>query len=83
MVNQEYQTLYEVAQVLQSSQELQPILTRVLEILICFEELKVENKAGIFLVDEAKKVLCKVDPLSRPKYSQIKVDSAKRSKSFI
>jgi len=57
MVNQEYQTLYEVAQVLQSSQELRPMLNRVLEILIRFEELKVENKAGIFFADETKKVL--------------------------
>ena len=57
MVNQEYQTLYEVAKALQSSQDLQGMLNRVLKILTRFEELKVENKAGIFLLDEQQKVL--------------------------
>ncbi|MDH5789542.1 MAG: GAF domain-containing sensor histidine kinase [Nitrospinota bacterium] len=56
-IAREYQVLHEVARALQSSEETELILKQVLKILIQFEELKVESKAGIFLADEEKKVL--------------------------
>ncbi len=56
-IAREYQVLHEVAQALQSSEDTESILKQVMKILIQFEELKAENKAGIFLADEEKKVL--------------------------
>jgi DNA-binding CsgD family transcriptional regulator len=56
-IAREYQVLHEVAQALQSSEDTESILQQVMKILIQFEELKVESKAGIFLADEEKKVL--------------------------
>jgi len=56
-LNQEYQVLHEVAQILQSAQETRSMLNRVLEILTRFDELKVQHKAGIFLVDDERSIL--------------------------
>ncbi|MDH5763932.1 MAG: GAF domain-containing sensor histidine kinase [Nitrospinota bacterium] len=56
-IAREYQVLHEVARALQSSEETITMLKQVMKILIQFEELKVESKAGIFLADEEKKVL--------------------------
>ena len=56
-IAREYQVLHEVARTLQSSEDTESILKQVMKILIQFEELKAENKAGIFLADEEKKVL--------------------------
>lgn len=56
-IAREYQVLHEVARTLQSSEETETMLKQVMKILIQFEELKVESKAGIFLADEDKKVL--------------------------
>jgi len=56
-ITEEYRILHKVAQILQSSGELENILQDALRAITGFEELKVENKAGIFLVDEEKKVL--------------------------
>jgi signal transduction histidine kinase len=56
-IAREYQVLHEVAHALQSSEATESILKQVMKILIQFEELKVESKAGIFLADEEKKVL--------------------------
>jgi signal transduction histidine kinase len=56
-IAREYQVLHEVARTLQSSEDTESILKQVMKILIQFEELKVESKAGIFLADEDKKVL--------------------------
>jgi signal transduction histidine kinase len=56
-IAREYQVLHEVAQALQSSEETEAMLKQVMKILIQFEELKVESKAGIFLANEEKKVL--------------------------
>lgn len=56
-IAREYQVLHEVARALQSSEDTKSILKQVMKILIQFEELKVESKAGIFLADEERKVL--------------------------
>ncbi len=56
-ITEEYRILHKVAQILQSSGELENILQNALRAITGFEELKVENKAGIFLVDESQKVL--------------------------
>jgi signal transduction histidine kinase len=56
-VTEEYRVLHKVAQVLQAQGELEPMLKEAMWALTRFEELKVENKAGIFLVEESKKVL--------------------------
>lgn len=57
MMTQEYHVLHEVAKALQTSQPTEIMLQNVLAILTQFEELKIEKKAGIFLVDEERKVL--------------------------
>ena len=49
--------LHKVAQILQASGELKAMLNEAVRAITGFEELKVENKAGIFLVNESKKVL--------------------------
>ena len=56
-ITEEYRILHKVAQVLQSSGELENILQAALQAITGFEELKVENKAGVFLVDESNRVL--------------------------
>jgi signal transduction histidine kinase len=56
-VTEEYRILHKVAQVLQAQGELEPMLKEAMLAITRFQELKVENKAGIFLVDEKKRVL--------------------------
>jgi len=56
-VTEEYRVLHKVAQILQTQGELETMLKEAMWAMTRFEELKVENKAGIFLVDESKKVL--------------------------
>jgi signal transduction histidine kinase len=56
-VTEEYQVLHKVAQILQSNGDLEKLLQDAMEVIVEFKELKVENKAGIFLADEDKKVL--------------------------
>lgn len=54
---EEYKVLHAITQTLQTSGELRSILKKVLTILVGFQELEVEHKAGIFLVDPDEKVL--------------------------
>jgi signal transduction histidine kinase len=54
---EEYKVLHAITQTLQTSGELRSILKKVLTILVGFQELEVEHKAGIFLVDSDEKVL--------------------------
>jgi signal transduction histidine kinase len=56
-VTEEYRILHKVAQILQTQGELATMLKEAMWAMTRFEELKVENKAGIFLADESKKVL--------------------------
>lgn len=56
-ITEEYRILHKVAQILQVSGELKDMLRNALRAITGFEELKVENKAGLFLVDEKEKVL--------------------------
>jgi signal transduction histidine kinase len=56
-VTEEYRILHKVAQILQNQGELETMLKEAMWAMTRFEELKVENKAGIFLVDDNKKVL--------------------------
>jgi signal transduction histidine kinase len=53
----EYKVLHEVSQALQSSLEIGKMLEKVLWSITQFEELKVEQKAGIFLADTDRNVL--------------------------
>jgi transcriptional regulator with GAF, ATPase, and Fis domain len=55
--DQEYNILHEVTRNIRSCDDLNTLLERLLVSFICFDELKVEYKAGIFLADEEKKVL--------------------------
>ncbi len=57
LITEEYLILHKVAQVLQSSGDLKDVLREVLRAVTGFQELRVENKVGIFLVDEDKKTL--------------------------
>jgi signal transduction histidine kinase len=57
LLTQEYEVLHEVARVLHSSPGVKSMLENVLLVLTGFDELKVEKKAGIFLVDPEKKTL--------------------------
>lgn len=54
---EEYKILHEITQVLQNPEGLEKMLINALTILIGFQELEVEHKAGIFLADPEKKVL--------------------------
>jgi PAS domain S-box-containing protein len=54
---EEYKVLHEVAQALQDSDSMETMLQEALEAISRSKELHVENKAGIFLADEEKKVL--------------------------
>ena len=56
-IAEEYRILHRVAQILQASGEIKKMLQNTMRVITDFEELKVENKAGIFLADEDKKVL--------------------------
>ncbi len=57
LLAQEYKVLHEVSQALQSSLEIKEMLEKVLWSITQFEELKVEQKAGIFLSDSDNKIL--------------------------
>ena len=54
---EEYKILHEITKILQNPYDLKTMLTNALTVLVGFEELEVEHKAGIFLVDPEKKVL--------------------------
>ncbi len=54
---EEYKILHSITQILQSSEGLENMLKKVLTTLVGFQELEVEHKAGIFLVDPEEKVL--------------------------
>ena len=56
-ITDEYRVLHKVAQVLESSGSLMGVLQKAMQIITEFEGLHVENKAGIFLADNEKKVL--------------------------
>jgi len=56
-ITEEYRILHKVAQILQATGELKGVLQNILRAITGFQELTVENKAGIFLVDEKKKVI--------------------------
>lgn len=56
-ITEEYRILHKVAQILQASGDLQTMLEDAMGVITDFKELKVENKAGIFLVNEKKKAL--------------------------
>jgi signal transduction histidine kinase len=56
-ITEEYRILHKVAQILQASGDLQTMLEEAMWVITDFKELKVENKAGIFLVNDEKKVL--------------------------
>jgi signal transduction histidine kinase len=56
-ITEEYRILHKVAQILQVSGDLQAMLVDAMRVITGFKELKFENKAGIFLVNEEKKVL--------------------------
>ncbi|QPJ60748.1 MAG: GAF domain-containing sensor histidine kinase [Candidatus Nitronauta litoralis] len=53
----EYRVLHNVAQILQTKGDLIEMLQQVMRAITHFEDLKVENKAGIFLADNEAKVL--------------------------
>ena len=53
----EYKVLHQVAKVLHNSKDTKEMLEGALMALTRFEELEVENKAGIFLADEKNKKL--------------------------
>lgn len=54
---EEYRLLHDVARILQTPQDTQSLFQSVLRAITEFDELKVESKAGVFLVDPDKKVL--------------------------
>ncbi len=53
----EYRVLHNVARILQAKGDLLEMLQQVMRAITDFEDLKVENKAGIFLADNEAKVL--------------------------
>ncbi len=53
----EYKVLHEVAQALQDSKPMEGMLRDAMEAISQSKELHIESKAGVFLVDEKKKVL--------------------------
>ncbi|QPJ66476.1 MAG: GAF domain-containing sensor histidine kinase [Candidatus Nitrohelix vancouverensis] len=57
LINHEYQTLHEVVKALNQPGDIKSILESALRAITQFEEIKVQRKAGIFLADEAGKVL--------------------------
>jgi PAS domain S-box-containing protein len=54
---EEYKVLHEVAQALQNSESMEAMLLEAMEAVSQSKELHVENKAGVFLADEEKRVL--------------------------
>ena len=54
---EEYRVLHEVAKILHNAEGLRDMLEKVMVTLTRFRELEVENKAGIFLADEERRVL--------------------------
>ena len=54
---EEYKVLHEIAKILQNPAGLKKMLVSALTHLVRFQELEVENKAGIFLTDPEEKVL--------------------------
>jgi signal transduction histidine kinase len=54
---EEYKVLHEIAKILHSPDGLKDMLINALTTLVRFQELEVENKAGIFLSDPVNKVL--------------------------
>jgi PAS domain S-box-containing protein len=54
---EEYKVLHEVAQALQDSASMKGMLQNAMKAISRSRELHVENKAGVFLVDEKKKIL--------------------------
>lgn len=54
---EEYKILHDVAQVLQDSKSMEEMLHDAMEAISKNKELHIENKAGIFLVDENNKLL--------------------------
>ena len=54
---EEYKVLHEMAQALHNSDSMEAMLQEALEAVSRGKELHLENKGGIFLVDEEKKVL--------------------------
>ncbi len=56
-ITEEYRILHKVAQILQSTGDIERLLQDAMRAIIEFKELKVENKAGIFLADNSKRNL--------------------------
>ncbi|MGP0565923.1 MULTISPECIES: PAS domain-containing protein [unclassified Nitrospina] len=56
-ITEEYRILHRVAQVLEENRDLKSLLNQVLQEITGFKKLKVKPKSGIFLADEAKRVL--------------------------
>ena len=56
-ITDEYRVMHKVAQILESPGSLTDILQKAMQTITEFEGLHVENKAGIFLADNKKKVL--------------------------
>jgi PAS domain S-box-containing protein len=54
---EEYKVLHEVAQALQNSDSMEAMLLEAMEAISRSKELHLENKAGIFLANEEKKIL--------------------------
>ncbi len=62
---EEYKVLHEVAQALQDSKSLEEMLHNAMEAISQSKELHVENKAGVYLVDENKETLRLVSTLGK------------------
>ena len=56
-ITEEYRVLHKVAQILQNPGDLNGVLQKAMQAITTFEGLKVQNKAGIFIADNKKKVL--------------------------
>ncbi|MGV7221708.1 MAG: GAF domain-containing sensor histidine kinase [Nitrospinales bacterium] len=54
---EEYKVLHQIAKILHNPDGLENILVSALNTLVRFQELEVENKAGIFLADHEQKTL--------------------------
>lgn len=56
-ITEEYRVLHKVAQILQADGDIIEMLQNVMKAVTEFEDLKVENKAGIFLADHENQAL--------------------------
>jgi hypothetical protein len=56
-ITEEYRVLHRVAQILQTHGDLIEMLQSAMKAIVEFEDLKVENKAGIFLADHENSAL--------------------------